>query len=146
MFAKLRRERAFTLVELLVVIVVIAILAAIILPKFTNTGLRSKESSLKSNLALLRSAVSNYQTDTGLCPLQLSDLSATTAPAKGANPTTGSSTALTATQWYGPYVASVPNDPVSGSALNYSVTAGSVGQVTSSATGNDSQGTPYSSY
>ncbi len=148
-FGDLRRLRGgFTLIELLVVMVVIAILAAIILPKFTNTGLRSKEASLKSDLALLRTAVATFETDTGLYPLQLSDLTATTAPANGADPNSGASTALDSTSWHGPYVQTspVPNDPTTGKAFNYSTSAGSVGKVTSSNTGTALDGSQYSSW
>jgi prepilin-type N-terminal cleavage/methylation domain-containing protein len=41
-------RQGFTLMELLIVIIVIAVLAAIALPRFINSGLRSKEASLKS--------------------------------------------------------------------------------------------------
>ena len=51
-----RRRNGFTLVELLVVIVVLAVLAAIVLPKFMDSSTRSKESSLKSDLKLMRNA------------------------------------------------------------------------------------------
>ncbi|HZO89757.1 MAG TPA: type II secretion system protein GspG [Chthonomonadaceae bacterium] len=147
MFMRLQMRRAFTLIELLVVIVVIAVLAAIVIPKFTDQGRRSKDAALKSNLALLRNAISAYQTDTGLYPLTLADLAATAAPANGADPTSGASTAIPSGSWHGPYIqGSIPNDPVSGSAFTYSVTAGTVGKVSSSATGNDSNGTAYSSY
>lgn len=147
MLTRLRASRAFTLIELLVVLVVIAVLAAIILPKFSNQGLRGKESSLKADLAELRSAISAFQSDTGEDPLRLSDLAATTAPANGADPTTGTSTAIVSTTWHGPYIeGTIPRDPVSGSDFTYSTTAGAVGQVNSSASGNDTTGVTYSTY
>ena len=140
------RNRAFTLIELLVVIVVIAILAAVVLPKFADSGRRSKESTLKSNLSLLRSAIATFQTDTGLYPSVLADLAASAAPANGVN-TSAVSTAITASDWHGPYVTgAVPVDSVSGAAFTYSVAAGTVGKVTSSAAGNDLNGVAYSTY
>ncbi len=55
-FERMKRDKkcGFTLVELLVVIVVLAVLAAIVLPKFMNSSTRSRESALKSDLKLLR--------------------------------------------------------------------------------------------
>ncbi len=135
----------FTLVELLIVIIVIAVLAAIAIPKFINASERSKESSLTADLKLARNAITAFQNDTGLFPATLTDIAVTTVPASGKD-TTGTTQPIIAGTWKGPYMASVPNDPVSTTALTYSVTAGSVGQVNSSATGNDSNGNPFSGY
>ncbi|MGB9620488.1 MAG: prepilin-type N-terminal cleavage/methylation domain-containing protein [Armatimonadota bacterium] len=140
-----RRRRGFTLVELLVVIVVLAVLAAIVLPKFMNSSRRGKESALRSDLKLLRNAVSLFQADTGAYPKTLADLAATSAPAKGLD-SSGNEVNITATDWHGPYLQEVPNDPVSGSAFNYGTTAPDVGKVTSSATGNGLDGTAYSTW
>ena len=149
MLAKLRpSRRGFTLIELLVVIVVISVLALVIVPKFSNQGRRSKEATLRSNLSLLRSAVATFQADTGLYPLTLNDLVVTAAPTNGADPSTGASTAITATDWKGPYItgSAIPNDSVSASAFTYSVTSPTVGKVSSSATGNGLDGTAYSTW
>lgn len=140
-----RSRRGFTLVELLVVIVVLAVLAAIVLPKFVNSSRRGKESALRSDLKLLRNAVSLFQTDTGYCPTSLDDLKATSKPAKGLD-SAGAEQTISDGDWHGPYLQDVPVDPVSGSTFGYSVTAGSVGKVTSSATGNGLDGTGYSSW
>lgn len=136
-----RRVRGFTLVELLVVIVVLAVLAAIVLPKFMDSGKRSRESALKSDLKLVRNAISLFRNDTGLYPLTLDDLAATTVPAKGSDGT--SDVALTASSWHGPYIQSVPVDPVSDTAYTYTKTTGTL---TSSASGNGLDGTAYSSW
>ncbi len=135
----------FTLVELLVVIVVLAILAAIVLPKFVDSSLRSKESALKSDLKLLRNAVNLFYADTGYYPAQLSDLTSTAAPAKGVD-SAGAQKDITATDYHGPYLQEVPDDPVSAAAFTYNTTAPNVGEVTSSATGNATDGTAYSSW
>jgi general secretion pathway protein G len=145
---KIRRERerkGFTLVELLVVIVVLAVLAAIVLPKFMDSSKRSKESALKSDLKLLRNGVSLFQADCGCFPKTLDDLKATSAPAKGVD-SSGNEVDITATDWHGPYLQEIPKDPVSAAPFNYSTASGSVGQVTSSATGNALDGTAYSTW
>jgi len=146
MMSRLRRSRkGFTLVELLVVIVVLAVLAAIVLPKFVGAGTRSKESALKSDLKLFRNAVTLFYTDTAAYPASLADLAATSAPASGLD-AAGNAKSITAGDWHGPYVESVPNDPVSGAAFNYSDTSPNVGKVTSSASGNGLDGTAYSGW
>lgn len=136
-----RKVRGFTLVELLVVVVVLAVLAAIVLPKFMDSGKRSKESALRSDLKLVRNAISLFRNDTGVYPLTLDDLAATAAPAKGSDGT--ADVALTASSWHGPYLQSVPVDAVSAAALTYTKTTGTV---ISSATGNGLDGTAYSSW
>ena len=140
-----RRRRGFTLVELLVVIVVLAVLAAIVLPKFMDSSKRSKESALKSDLKLLRNAVGLFQTDTGAYPKTLADLAATAAPAAGLD-SAGADATITASEWHGPYLQEVPPDPVSGAAFTYGTTSPNVGKVTSSATGNSLDGTAYSAW
>ena len=46
----------------------------------------------------------------------------------------GASRAIPSTDWKGPYLDAVVNDPVSGAGFNYSVTSPTVAKVTSSAT------------
>jgi general secretion pathway protein G len=142
---KARRRRGFTLVELLVVIVVLAVLAAIVLPKFMNSSKRSKESALRSDLKILRNAVGLFQTDTLAYPKQLSDLAATAPPPKGLDKD-GNEVAIIPGDWHGPYLQDAPNDPIGGAAFTYSVAAGSVGKVTSSTAGNGLDGTAYSNW
>ena len=51
----------FTLVELLIVVIILAILAAIVVPQFANTTDDAKASSLDATLAHMRSAISFYK-------------------------------------------------------------------------------------
>jgi general secretion pathway protein G len=145
MFKKqIRRTKAFTLVELLIVIIIIAVLAAIAIPKFSNSSQRSKESALRAELSLLRNAVELFKTDTGAFPATLNDLQATAAPASGLD-SAGAVKAITAADWKGPYVNKVNPDPVSYAAFTYATT-GQVGKITSSASGNGLDGTAYSTW
>lgn len=139
------RRRGFTLMELLIVIIVIAVLAAIALPRFINSGLRSKEASLKSDLKIYRNAVQLFLNDTGAYPANLAALVATSAPASGLD-SAGSAKSIIATDWKGPYIDAVMTDPVSGNAFTYATTSPNVGKVNSSASGNSTEGTAYSTW
>lgn len=138
-------RRGFTLMELLIVIIVIAVLAAIALPRFINSGLRSKEASLKSDLKIYRNAVQLFLNDTGAYPANVAALAATSAPASGLD-SAGSAKSIIATDWKGPYIDAVMTDPVSGNAFTYGATSPNVGKVTSSASGNSTEGTAYSTW
>lgn len=143
--SSLKRCRAFTLVELLIVIVVLAVLAAIVIPKFGDSSVRSKESSLRANLQIVRSAVEMFKNDTGAYPAALADLAGTSAPTSGKD-SSGNAKSITASDFKGPYVPSVPTDPTNGTSFTYSTASGTVGKVTSANTGNDTNGNPYSGY
>ena len=54
-------HRGFTLVELLIVVIILAILAAIVIPQFSGATVDAKESALDSNLTAMRSAIELYR-------------------------------------------------------------------------------------
>ncbi len=63
-----KRQAGFTLVELLIVAIILAILAAIIVPQFASTTTDAKESALRANLSGLRSATDLYRQQHGVYP------------------------------------------------------------------------------
>jgi prepilin-type N-terminal cleavage/methylation domain-containing protein len=56
-------QAAFTLIELMIVVAIIGILAAIAIPKFADLIRKSTEGSTKGNLGSLRSALGIYYGD-----------------------------------------------------------------------------------
>jgi general secretion pathway protein G len=56
-----RAASGFTLVELLIVVIILGILAAVVIPQFANVSADAKESSVRSNLATARQAISLYR-------------------------------------------------------------------------------------
>lgn len=58
-----RTTHGFTLIELMLVVAIIGLLAAIAVPKFGNLIIKAKEAGVKAQLGALRSAFSIYQAD-----------------------------------------------------------------------------------
>ena len=63
-----KRQSGFTLVELLIVAIILAILAAIIIPQFASTTTDAQESALRANLSGMRSAIDLYRQQHGEYP------------------------------------------------------------------------------
>jgi type II secretion system protein G len=59
----MKATRAFTLIELLIVVAIIAILAAIAVPNFLEAQTRSKVSRVRADLRSLKLALEAYRTD-----------------------------------------------------------------------------------
>jgi len=143
-----KAQRGFPLVGLLVVIVVLAVLAAVLVPRLLGAGGRSEEAALKSDLHALRKAISLFVAHTSLYPAHLEDLAADNAPALGLD-SAGNVKAIDPTDWNGPYIEPVPVDSISGEDFVYyrTPTRGHrVGEVRSSATGNSLEGIPYTDW
>lgn len=90
----------FTLVEILIVVVILGILAAIVIPQFTNASLSARQNSLQSTLQTLRSQIELYKAQhADALPNLVTDWT----------PFTETSTYAGAT--YGPYMQAIPVNP-----------------------------------
>ena len=101
------RKTGFTLVEILIVVIILGILAAIVIPQFTNASQDARESSLLSQLQTLRSQIELYK-------LQhmdkLPDLVTNWNPLTTKTDSSGAASA--APDAFGPYMQSAPSNPI----------------------------------
>jgi general secretion pathway protein G len=66
--------RGFTLLELMIVITIVIILAAIALPQYQRTIMHAREAVLRDDLHKLRTLLDQYAADKGKLPQSLDDL------------------------------------------------------------------------
>ncbi|MBA7525149.1 hypothetical protein ES705_17298 [subsurface metagenome] len=101
----MRARNGFTLVEILIVVVILGILAAIVIPQFTEASTEAKQSSLMCDLQTLRSQIELYKVQHNDIPPTIaafedqmtkqSDIDGTVPPAAGM-------------PVYGPYIQKIP--------------------------------------
>jgi general secretion pathway protein G len=120
-----RTARGFTLIELIVVMMIVALLASLAAPKYFGSLQKSKDAVLKENLTLMREALDKFYGDNDKYPGTLDELVSRK------------------------YLRSIPRDPVTESASTWitvppeEADKGGVFDVHSGAEGNAPDGSPY---
>ena len=102
------RRSAFTLIELLIVVAIIAILAAIAVPNFMEAQTRAKVARVKTDMRSLAVAIEAYKTDTNSYPLDWMELTRRLWPARAPMDADEALFVLTTPI---AYISSVPTDP-----------------------------------
>lgn len=71
---RVRSDRGFTIIELLVVLSLIMILVSLAMNNYRNSILTAKEATLRSNLVRMRDAIDQYYADKGVYPASIQAL------------------------------------------------------------------------
>jgi general secretion pathway protein G len=110
-----RRRSAFTLVEILIVVVIMAVLAATIIPSFSNSVADAKLNTAIFNLNTLRSSIEHYRAEhDGLLPT--GGLAELLVKTNKEGTTTG-------TPVYGPYLRTLPENTFNGKSTVKAITS-----------------------
>ena len=99
-FGRLARRDGFTLVELLVVMVIIGLLAALVVPGYVREGDKARVKATRAQIELLSTALDSFRLDVGRYPTTEEGLDALQRKPSSAD------------RWDGPYLRKeVPLDP-----------------------------------
>lgn len=68
-------QKGFTLVELLTVVLILGAIAAVAIPRFTNSGKMAKINACKTNIQLINQQIEKFRLDTNAWPINYNELS-----------------------------------------------------------------------
>ena len=99
----MRGNRAFTLIELMLVVIIIGVLAAMVIPRLAGRSEQARQAAAKADIeANIATALDLYELDCGQYPTTEQGLSALV---------TKPSSAPVPDEWRGPYIKKLPLDP-----------------------------------
>jgi general secretion pathway protein G len=105
-----RAKKAFTLVEILIVVIILGILAAIVIPQFTQASTEARISNLRTNLQTIRSQLLLYKTQHNE---HYPDANFVDQMTMFSDINGDAQAAPDATHTFGPYLQAIPMNPIS---------------------------------
>ena len=123
----MKARKGFTLVEILIVVVILGILAAIVIPQFSDASTQSKLSSCRTTLQSLRSQIELYKIQHNDIPPAILTFEAQMTEQTDAQGAAGTD--------YGPYIQQIPFNPWNDSQTLAAADAAGVGWVYDETTG-----------
>jgi prepilin-type N-terminal cleavage/methylation domain-containing protein len=109
---KTKRNRAFSLLELVIVVVIIGIIAAIAIPRMSRGSAGAANSALSGNLAVLRGAIELFAAEHGGAFPKLATIEDQLTKYTDSSNTTAAVDAKDKDHPFGPYLRAVPPLPV----------------------------------
>lgn len=94
-----RTARAFTLIELLLVLVILGILAAIVVPKFAGRTEQARNTAAQTQISSFSTALDAFEVDNGYYPKGKNGLGDLVQQPRDTQ------------NWHGPYLKDIPKDP-----------------------------------
>src|SRR5512140_33621 len=92
-------RQGFTLVEMLLVLVILGVLAAIVYPKVAGRGEQARVTSTQTQISAFKTALDAFEVDNGYYPRGRNGLGDLVQKPRDA------------VNWRGPYLESIPKDP-----------------------------------
>jgi len=111
MSAHRKNNKGFTLVEILIVVIILGILAAIVIPQFTNASTDARKNSLTSQLQTVRSQIELYKLQHNET---LPDFAGKQWDQMTAQSDVSGTTGTGALFPFGPYLQQTPTNPLNG--------------------------------
>jgi type II secretion system protein G len=132
------RRSAFTLIEVLIVVIIMALLAATVIPQLTSTTTDAKKSALEFNLHTIRSQIQLYRAQHNAFPTVADFENQMTLKTTLAGLSTGDDADLI----YGPYIqGNIPKNPFNNSSTVVAV--GTAKAIPTAAVGGGTTGWQY---
>ena len=99
---KLGSKGGFTIIELMLVMVILTVLAAVVVPKFTKRSEQARITAANTDISNLEVALDAFEVDMGRYPTSTEGMKALIEQPSGAQ----------TSSWKGPYIKrGIPNDP-----------------------------------